>query len=365
MKVLIATSLLARSLGASDSTSHLSHSKALKQRADGPRATDAADAVSSRSSGKKIKSHDSDIAGSKPKLGADTGILFREKSTPSRRLAATCTDGSVVCVDGYADNETCEVACDGMCCVSEDNDACDDFTGEVCKDGVSCSGDRACYGAKVDMIVNGCNGTIACFSAGSGGSIGGIYNSCQGDTAACFFAGYGGSIGEIYNSCLGYNTCSAAGYGGNISAIQNSCLGYKACAGAASYSGNIGNISSSCHGNFTCYYAAGFGGSIGNILDSCEGVNACNYAAYKGGLIAGIKNACNADSACYAAGRNSTISSEMYDCCNMGSACANITTLPAECEKPSTTAPTVAPSKPPTRPKSGKSKRRFKRAKTG
>jgi len=362
MRLFFASAVLAMGYSAVK----LTRSQVSALRIRGARDAAADDVAPSSAFTKRIQPFDPDIAGSKLKPGADTGILFRKRSTPSsRRLAATCNEGSVVCVDGYADNETCEVACDGMCCVSEDNDACDDFTGEVCKDGVSCSGDRACYGAKVDMIVNGCNGTIACFSAGSGGSIGGIYNSCQGDTAACFFAGYGGSIGEIYNSCLGYNTCSAAGYGGNISAIQNSCLGYKACAGAASYSGNIGNISSSCHGNFTCYYAAGFGGSIGNILDSCEGVNACNYAAYKGGLIAGIKNACNADSACYAAGRNSTISSEMYDCCNMGSACANITTLPAECEKPSTTAPTVAPSKPPTRPKSGKSKRRFKRAKTG
>ena len=41
---------------------------------------------------KRIKPFDPDIAGSKPKPGSGTGILFRKQSTPMRRLASTCTE---------------------------------------------------------------------------------------------------------------------------------------------------------------------------------------------------------------------------------------------------------------------------------
>jgi len=342
-----------------------------KQRIGGDRDAAAADDVAP-SSGfkKKIKPFNPDIAGFKPKSGSDTGILFRRKSTPSsRRLARECPGGWVDCVDGgVAGNETvsCESECGGECCASG---GCGNFTGEVCKDGVSCFGYKACEYAKIDLVVNGCNGTKSCYKAGAGfdgyGYIGEVYNSCLGIQACLLAAGNGGSIGVIQDSCLGYDACIFAAFGGgNIGNISSSCNGTFSCLLAAAYGGSIGGIVDSCLGKSACYYAAAChvhdpkcGSTITEIFDSCEGEEACFKAVYDGGYIGGMKNACNAKEACLGAatfGQNSNISSGINDCCNTYSECDNITeaTLPDKC---GTTAPTTAPT--PTRSsKGGKSK---------
>ena len=85
----------------------------------------------------KIKYHESDIAISTTKPEPDVGILSHEQGTLGRRSAAECLD-FVVCDNGMAGSETCEDACLGDCC--NGTNACVNFSGTVCKYGVSFCG---------------------------------------------------------------------------------------------------------------------------------------------------------------------------------------------------------------------------------
>mmetsp|Transcript_37253 Transcript_37253/g.78559 ORF Transcript_37253/g.78559 Transcript_37253/m.78559 type:complete len:456 (-) Transcript_37253:460-1827(-) len=349
---------------------------------------------------KQIKS-DQEVSDSKgPGADADVGILSREKpdrsSTKSYGLhplaasTSSCPAKDVVmCINGKSllpsgDVMSCQAMCGGKCC--DGTQACDLFTGVVCKDSISCFGDKSCYNATISMVlrgchgehscsyanihrvIEGCDGGYACYSAGYDGSIGTVYKSCIGDEACSYAAQYG-NIAAMQESCIGKHACTyAAAEGGTIGIILDSCLGERACYAAAYYYGNItGEIQSSCHGaNLTCYYAASYGGSIGNILkschqeracamaaactnatlecgsnitiisNSCDGKDACNNTAYGGSFIGGIRNACNNIRACVGTANNgNNITSGINDCCSAGpSACANITTvdfLPVEC----------------------------------
>ena len=102
--------------------------------------------------------------------GIDIGILA------SRRLNTdSCLDGFVDCINGNTtpsdDGSTisCQEECNGRCCVGES--ACDGFTGKVCIDDTSCFGYKSCYDSKIDTIVNGCNGTLACIQPVAGDSL--------------------------------------------------------------------------------------------------------------------------------------------------------------------------------------------------
>ena len=59
---------------------------------------------------------------------------------------------------------TCQTECDGKCCVGTDSapDACEGFTGKVCKDEKSCFGRDACVGAEIGLVVGGCTGKGSC-----------------------------------------------------------------------------------------------------------------------------------------------------------------------------------------------------------
>lgn len=94
----------------------------------------------------------------------DAGILYQIQDAPISKLA-TCTD-FVACNDGVVSEtgESCAAACDGKCCQGED--ACIEFTGEVCRDDVSCVGDQACYGSSVNKVIQGCTGYRACVGVG-------------------------------------------------------------------------------------------------------------------------------------------------------------------------------------------------------
>ena len=226
----------------------------------------------------------------------DTGIL---QVGTANMATSECLDEDdfIECEGGYvkgSDNSvSCESACDGKCCVGvyeyegETYQACDGFTGKVCKDSISCVGIYSCYYATVDSVANGCYGDFAC------------------DGAAAF----GGSIGNITSSCHGKSACKlAASFGGSIEGIKESCLdGEDSCANAAagyinddfeSDGGSIGMIESSCIGDSSCYKLAYYDGNVGDVSMSCEGENACGYAAMRGGIIGGIEESCLDDSSC-------------------------------------------------------------------
>lgn len=167
-----------------------------------------------------------------------------------------CANGRIADVNGRStvDSQRCEEACDGECCVGEF--ACDAFTGRVCKDGMSCSGNSSCYNAKIGMVVRGCNGTMSCLNA----------------------AAYGGIIEKVIDSCVGSAACSnAAVFGGSIEAISKSCKQDWACNGTASCSPS----------NQTC------GSSITVITSSCNGLGACSYNTSDGVSIASMNEECN------------------------------------------------------------------------
>lgn len=137
-------------------------------------------------------------------------------------------DGSVICVNGTVNGngiDSCYDACDGQCCQGEK--ACDQFTGTVCKDMVSCSGLEACYRANIDLVLRGCSGEDSCSKAGSnGGSIGVVQDSCIGEEACEMAAEYGGRINNIRNSCREKEACQGvAGHEGVVEEIVNSCVG--------------------------------------------------------------------------------------------------------------------------------------------
>ena len=64
--------------------------------------------------------------------------------------------------------------------------ACEGFTGVICKDNVICVGAHSCYKANVELIARGCNGPQACSYAGYQGSIGLIEDSCIGRYACAY-----------------------------------------------------------------------------------------------------------------------------------------------------------------------------------
>ena len=138
-------------------------------------------------------------------------------------------------------------------------DACTGFTGQVGKDGVSCSGKKACYRAY----------------------IGQVFKSCYGQDHACYEAGYLGEIGSIQDSCRGRQSCGkAASMGGFIGEIENySCIGLGACFEAASYEGGINRIESSCVGDRACFYLAKRS-YIGEIVDACNSYSIVNCSCY-------------------------------------------------------------------------------------
>jgi len=291
------------------------------------------------------------------KSNFDLGVLQskgnggRPKIKANRALHAATEEceETINCENGYSNGETCADACEGKCCLGYQ--ACDNFTGTVCKDGVSCNGQESCKRATIDYIHQGCNGKISCREA----LIKKVQNGCRGDFA-CWGAGYYGNINEIVNSCQGIYACAFAGsgytpYTGSIGTIRDSCGGYYACYDAG-YMGNINEIVNSCQGKEACrsagagystgydpnQYALYYTGSIGPIRDSCSDDYACYKAGYQGNITE-IMSACNANGACKKAGSyGMEIPSGIDSCCNEVGECESVneTSLPDDCLKSKT-----------------------------
>ena len=264
----------------------------------------------------------------------------------------TCDEGYVLCYNGdevdssgYATGKTCKDACGTECCVGEYTDpntgetynACDGFSGQVCKDG-SCNGELACYNAFILSVIDGCKGNGACnFAAyGSPYYIEKIHGSCNGFRACDVAADYGGAIFEIVDSCQGDYACNylANGEGSYVRKVQDSCINYLSCYSAAVNGGSIDEIVNSCDGEYACAYAAlgrynvtiGYygGGSISKIENSCYQLKSCMYAAELGGSIGDISFSCDGIYSCYALTYNyGTVGGNIYDSCQQGASCVN------------------------------------------
>ena len=192
----------------------------------------------------------------------------------------------MVCVDGYtAGGVSCEEECARRCCVG--SDACDGFTGEVCKDDTSCFGEEACRDANIGIVAHGCNGMRACDHVGydDGGYVGSVSDSCNGKRACYWAASYGGKVDEITDdSCKGEKACYyVAGYYGHVSLINNSCKGDKACVYAACDEGSCGGIENSCNAASACNIGAeGDFDLPSGVTDRCNMPNECVFVSFEG-----------------------------------------------------------------------------------
>jgi len=278
---------------------------------------------------------------------ADVGLNANLILADSVITSSVCNKGFVDCrdgfevIDGETTTRTCHDACGGSggsCCVDGNGlDACDNFSGLVCKDGSCSNGGNACKGASIELVINSCIGVEACMNA----SIERVIDSCNG-RKACTDA----NIGSVVNSCVGNNSCGSIGEYSHagIDLIRNSCNGRQACKYAAANGGSIDSIDDSCHGVMACEYAAANGGSIDTIENSCNNGNYNCYQLARGGSIGHIISSCSGiaaalvDDACTDVGQGEPID-DILSCCNgedevccQSSACSvTVTTLPEAC----------------------------------
>jgi hypothetical protein len=238
-------------------------------------------------------------------------MIMRKKSK-SGKAETRCVHDFVNCFNGYAiDNttKTCMEACGSSCCVGskEYPNACEGFTGKICKDGKSCMGLNACSNGTITSVVNGCYGQLACYY---GMILKSVVNGCNG-TEACA----NGKIESVVSGCNGENACALA----YIESIVNGCNGFLTCTNAGRVGGIVSSIQNSCNGYLACNgVGIGNGGSIGSILKSCNAIKACYVAG-------GISNY----------GATGPITSNLKTCCIKPYKCnsVNETTLPKNCGK--------------------------------
>ena len=262
----------------------------------------------------------------------DTLLFGEERFLKSNSQSPVCNPKQIVkCDNGYnVDNptQTCQDACEGDCCSGElfiERNPCYGFTGSVCKDGISCSGQGACVGANITSVVRSCYGPFACNIAGktNGGTgyVGEVIDSCRGEDA-CVEMAENGFIKSIVNSCQGRRSCRKAAQYGYIGSIIDSC-GLLSCRTTAN-DGTISSIVKSCNGTYSCRSAA-FQGSIeGGIVRSCNADQACRQAAISGS-IAAITKSCNGEDACRDAAIQGSIGGVgILKACNAKDACVGL-----------------------------------------
>ena len=290
--------------------------------------------------------------------GSDIGVLSAEEHEDDvllfdeeRFLKSKPCKEFVECEDGFNvknTSQTCEEACDGLCCTGDDFvlksffkptrtlRPCDYFTGSICKDRISCSDQAACVGANITSVVRSCNGTRACNYAGRTfkggiGYVGEVIDSCHGEDSCNKIASgdikndiqqpRDGFVKSIVNSCHGEDSCLRAALYGSIGSIVNSCEGYRSCRTAA-VGGFIETIVKSCNGTQSCRSAAFQGLIEGGIVKSCNADQACRSAGSGGGSIAAITKSCNETQSCYEAAREGTIGGVgIFKACNAEDAC--------------------------------------------
>ena len=113
-----------------------------------------------------------------------------------------CLGGFFVKCDGGivpgTSGDTCTVVCSGSCCRTDPSTdpaidtAYTGFTGNVCKDGLSCMGIEACKYARISHVAGSCSGEEACKNVGNQGLVGNIKDSCNGEEACENLARKGG-----------------------------------------------------------------------------------------------------------------------------------------------------------------------------
>mmetsp|Transcript_8851 Transcript_8851/g.14791 ORF Transcript_8851/g.14791 Transcript_8851/m.14791 type:complete len:287 (-) Transcript_8851:109-969(-) len=223
------------------------------------------------------------------KASADIGIL---SSSHQRHLGpSTCRNGFLICTNGMFYNgnappgTTCAEYCNGQCCVGEN--ACDGFSGTICRDRKTCVGKNSCRGARIGLVGNACRGADACLYAGAAD----------------------GTINAIERSCVGDNACYNTANGGDVRVIADGCNADNACEGVAMNNPD----------------------GIALIRDACNDVHACSY-------LAGYQD--------IGGDLNGTTSGSGYvieDCCNSNAGCAGVYELPAECGNGDAPAPAPGP----------------------
>ena len=198
-----------------------------------------------------------------------------------------CPPNDIVdCDAGYLKDSmmgtTCKDACDEKCCVgtTSDPNACEGFTGQVCKDKKSCIGRDACVDADIGLVVGGCTGDFSCKDAHIKH---GVIRGCI-SPRACADAGdfkkagsgNSGYVGRIKDGCVGDSVCRYMGYGFSSNAF-------------------VGFVDNGCVGDGfegTCY-KLGYDGRVGFIRNACKQFDACNYLAYENdGYVGSIERAC-------------------------------------------------------------------------
>ena len=179
----------------------------------------------------------------------DAGILALSPSSapPSSAAGGRVLQSDALCTQGYvdcsygdtSDNIPCATACydstsgSYKCCSGLN--ACADFTGRVCKDG-TCSGNNACFHAKIPIVVNSCIGVTACFVVG--------YNPY----------GAGNNVGNFINSCTSFASCSQVAYGseGGVGNLEGSCTADRACQSLGSVAEVTSNLKDCCTSDREC-----------------------------------------------------------------------------------------------------------------
>jgi hypothetical protein len=239
--------------------------------------------------------------------------------------------GGTSCFDSCVDNTGAQVCCAYNDVAGDYFNACEGFTGKVCKDGFSCNGYRACYGANIPSVVKSCIGDFACYKAGAvGGSIGNVNDSCEGASACRRLAYHNGKVGNVLNSCIGEDACEDAAHdGGLIGSITDSCKAegatevIGACSSLAFRYGIVGNVLNSCKGELACEDGAFHGGTIGSITRSCYGLRACDSLG-ESGDVGNINNACTATYSCYYGGAYGGIIGNIVSSCTADDACRDL-----------------------------------------
>ena len=213
---------------------------------------------------------------SSPVTTEEAAALFPLEERGWRKLTAkACPNGvgHVDCVNGFVDgtneSQSCQDACGGLnnteCCGGS-TDACQGFTGRVCRDG-SCLGSGACFAANVALVSKSCTNTFSCY----------------------------GVVRE--NPDL------------PIANMIDSCIGSRSCYAIAQQDGSVkGDISDSCVGDYACAYLAHIGDVNGDISDSCNGDNACQYIAANStetSISQGLDFCCNTEGICLYASETS------------------------------------------------------------
>ena len=164
---------------------------------------------------------------------------------------------------------TCAEACEEKCCVGTTGspDACEGFTGHVCKDNYSCNGEYACTDADIDLVVGGCRGERACENA----------NITKG----------------VIRGCIGPNSCEGAGgYEGYVGRIKDGCVGVQACDGLGADNGYVGYVDNACVGQYACGQLTGVNdGRVGHIKNACKGYEPCSGAG-EDGYVGFIESSC-------------------------------------------------------------------------